>query len=221
MNIREFQEILNEKGAGLTVDGVAGPATRAAIIRVFTNCDAPAVTPVEIAAFAKEIGCSEKQIRAVAKVESAGGGFTHSGLPKILFERHYFWRFTDGKFGETVFSNPHGGGYDFDSWEKLTLAACKDPHSAFASASWGKFQIMGSHWHDLGYANALAFAYSFTRSEAAHYEALVRFIKANNLTAAIKALSTRPSDCVEFARRYNGKGYRQNRYDEKLAEAMR
>lgn len=221
MNIREFQEILNEKGAGLVVDGVGGPATRAALLQVFTNKEAPAVTPAEIAGFAKEIGCSEKQLRAVAKVESAGGGFTDSGLPKILFERHIFHRLTQGRFGLTVFSNPQYGGYGFDSWEKLTLAACRDPHTAFASASWGKFQIMGMHWHALGYSNSLAMAYSMTRSEAAHYDALVRFIKANSLQDEIRKLSTDPADCVDFARKYNGGGYRRNRYDEKLAEAMR
>jgi N-acetylmuramidase len=221
MNVSELQTWLNAHGASIVVDGQAGPATRAAIIAAFTNKEAPAVTAVDIEGFAAELGCSVKQINAVATVESAGGGFDKQGRPKILFERHKFWRATDGKFGHTIYSAPTAGGYGVDSWEKLTRAAGKDPDAAFASASWGKFQVMGFHWRALGYASPLEMAYQMSRSEKDHYEALVGFIEANGLERAVRALSTNAADCVAFARGYNGSGYARNRYDQKLAAAMR
>lgn len=221
MNVAELQQWLVDHGQNIAVDGAAGPATRAAIIAAFTNKDAPAVTPRDIQSFAAELNCSVKQINAVATVESAGGGFDKQGRPKILFERHKFWQATGGKFGRTIYSDPKFGGYSLDSWEKLTRAAGKDPDAAFASASYGKFQVMGFHWRSLGYASPLEMAYAMSRSEAAHYQALVGFIKANNLTAAVRKLSTDPADCVAFARGYNGSGFARNRYDQKLAAAMR
>lgn len=220
-NVTELQQWLVAHGQAITVDGKPGPATRAAILATFANKGAAAVTGAEIEAFALQIGCSAKQIRAIAAVESAGGGFTNSGLPKILFERHYFHRLTQGRFTPASFSSPGAGGYGEDSWVKLCLAACKDPHAAFQSASWGKFQIMGAHWNKLGYPSPIAMAYSFTRAEAAHYDALVRYIKVFGLVDEVRALSTNPEDNRAFASGFNGPGYRKYSYHEKLARAMR
>lgn len=221
MNLTELQQWLISRGQAIIPDGQGGPATRAAIKAAFVNKSAPAVTPAEVEAFAAELGCSVKQVAAVAKVESAGGGFDNDGRPKILFERHKFYQATEGRYGTTFFSYPKRGGYGEDSWEKLAQAACRDPDAAFASASWGKFQVMGFHWHALGYASSLDMAFSMTQSEAAHYRALVGFIKANKLVAAVRKLSTNPADCVAFARGYNGAAFADNKYDRKLADAMR
>lgn len=221
MNVTELQQWLVDHGQQIVVDGKAGPATRAAILAAFVNLDAPAVSAIDIANFATELDCSPKQISAIASVESAGGGFTNEGRPKILFERHYFWRLTQGKFGVTNFSSRQPGGYKENSWDKLCLAACKDPHAAFSSASWGKFQVMGAHWNALGYISPIAMAYTMTRSEADHYEALVRFIKANKMEAKVRAISTNPDDNRAFCRAYNGPGYERNDYHNKLARLMR
>jgi hypothetical protein len=221
MTIATFQAWLNARGADIAVDGAGGPKTRAAILDVFTNLHAPAVDSVELAGFADDLGVSLKQMMAVAKVESAGGGFTDTGRPKILFERHYFWRLTQGAHGLQPWSNPQGGGYDQDSWSKLCLAACVDPSAAFASCSWGKFQIMGAHWLALDYLSSYGMAYTMVHSEADHYEALVRFVKANRLVEEMRAISRDPETCRGFAKAYNGPGYERFRYHLKLAEAMR
>lgn len=221
MTVADLQRWLNERGASLTVDGQGGPQTRAAILSVFTNLQAPAVTDDELAEFADRCGASLKQLQAVAKVESAGGGFTDSGLPKILYERHYFWRLTKGAHGQTPWSNPKGGGYSESSWDKLCRAACVDPDAALASCSWGKFQIMGAHWEALGYPSPLSMAYTMRQSEADHYEALVRFIAANRLQDEMRAISRDPETCRAFARQYNGPAYERFSYHTKLAEAMR
>lgn len=226
MNISEFQSWLNRHGANIKVDGQAGPATRAAIMQVFTDKNAKAITPAAIEDIALRLGVTGRQVRAVAKVESAGGGWNDQGQPKILWERHYFWKRI--KIAIPWISNPKGGDYTLDanrngvndSWEKLCLAACRDPIAAFDSASWGKFQIMGAHAISLGYPNALEFAYSMVSDERAHYQALAAFVRVNGLIPAMKALSTNPETCRLFASRYNGSGYAKNDYHNKLARAM-
>ena len=221
MDARELQQWLIERGANIVADGVCGPASRAAIISVFTNKDAPAVDDSHLEAFAKRCGCSLKQLKAVATVESGGSGFDKQGRPKILFERHYFHRLTQGKWTPAIYSDPKGGGYDHDSWDKLTRAACRDPEAAFQSASWGKFQVMGAHWKALGYVSPIGMAFSTTKSEADHYEMLVRFIQANKLEDEMRMISTKVDDCRPFAAKYNGPKYElMGGYHIKLAKAM-
>lgn len=205
---------------GTTPDGKWGPLSRQALLDHFTNVSAPAVSPEDIAAYAARLGCKIKQLNAVAKVESAGGGFDKTGKPKILFERHWFHRLTGGKWSPAPFSNPSPGGYGESSWRKLEDACAHDPDAAFSSASWGKFQVMGGHWAKLGYPSAYAMAWTTVQSEADHYEMLVRYIEAFGLREELQALSDNPDDCRPFAKGYNGPAYERFDYHEKLAEAM-
>jgi len=216
MNISGLQSRI-----GTTPDGKWGPKSSAALLAHFTNLAAPAVSPEDIAAYAARLGCKIKQLNAVAKVESAGGGFDKTGKPKILFERHWFHRLTKGKWSVAPFSNPSPGGYGESSWRKLESACAHDPDAAFSSASWGKFQVMGGHWAKLGYPSAYAMAWTTVQSEADHYEMLVRYIEAFGLREELQALSDNPDDCRAFAKGYNGPAYERFDYHEKLAEAMR
>lgn len=218
MTPTDLQTWLNAHGQNVVVDGKIGPASQAAIVAAFTNRNAPAVTDSQIAAFALRLGCTTKQLRAVARVESGGSAFDNFGRPKILFERHIFHRLTDGQWDGTAFSNASPGGYDESSWSKLTQAAAKNPDAAFSSASWGKFQVIGAHWNTLGYASPIALAYSTVMDEAASYELLARFIEKNGLSGALARLSTDTASCTPFARGYNGPA--QRGYDAKLAAAM-
>lgn len=220
MNCADLQKWLSEHGQAVIVDGLCGPKTRAAISAAFTNRCAQAIGMDEIGTFAARLGCSVKQLRAVAKVESSGSGFDASGRPKILFERHLFHRYTGGRFSPSIYSNPSGGGYDVDSWQKLELAACRDVDAAFASCSWGKFQVLGAHWNALSYKSPLEMAYSTVTGEAAHYEMLCRYIEVNGLGGALARLSMNHHDNAEFARLYNGPNFAQFKYDQKLAQAM-
>lgn len=233
-NREALQRFLVSKGAILTVDGAVGPMTQRAVFDLFANRAAPAVTPAEITMVARELGALPEQVRAVARVESGGDPFLPSGHPKILFERHWLFR----RIGRVLsassvigafLARSDGGGYTLDadrdgindSWEKLIEACAVDPVAAFESCSWGKFQIMGGHWKALGYASVFAFAWSIRESELGHYRALAAFIRANGLAGAMRALGTTPSQNVPFAMGYNGKAFKRNRYDEKLAQAMR
>lgn len=222
MNVSDLQQWLNEHGSiGVAVDGRYGPQTRAAMLAAFSNLSAPAITSDEIDSIAHRLGCTRKQLMAVATVESGGAAFDSFGRPKILFERHYFHRLTQGKWSVTDYSNSKSGGYSEDSWKKLADACQRDPGAAFQSASWGRFQIMGAHWKALGYLNELSMPWQMRQDEYGHYDALCRYVEVFGLTEAIRALSTDPETCRDFAKRYNGAGYERFDYHTKLAKAMR
>ncbi len=221
MTQAEFQTWLNEHGASLVVDGIYGARTRSALLALFSNTSAPAVTERDIEEFADRLRCSVKQVKAVARVESGGSAFDRNGRPKILFERHYFHRLTEGRWSIAPFSNPKAGGYGEDSWQKLADACARDPEAAFQSASWGRFQVMGAHWKKLGYLSPLSMAWLMRQDEYGHYEALARYVEHFGLLDELRALSSDPDDCRGFARGYNGAGYERFSYHIKLAEAMR
>lgn len=226
--VLDLQRFLNSRAlAGLVEDGKGGPRTRAALISGFTNRDATAATTAQIQAIADRLGASLRQVQAVAKVESNGGGWNDQGQPKALYERHYAWRRLRIKI--PLLSDPAPGGYTLDadrdgtndSWEKLADMAMRNPVVAFESASFGKFQIMGAHWKSLNYAGPVEMAWSLRDHEANHYDMLSRFIVANSMLADLRRLSTNPADCVGFARKYNGPAFAKNNYHHKLAAAMR
>lgn len=206
---------------GTPADGRWGRASRKALLDRFTNMAASQITAGQLQVFADRLGVSLRQLAAVASVESSGSGFDAAGRPKILFERHVFHRLTKGRWSPGAFSDPQRGGYGESSWDKLAFACGADPSAAFASASWGKFQVMGFHAEALGFASSFALALSTVASEAAHYELLCRFIEANNLVGPMRAISADPRDCRAFARAYNGPAYAANNYDQKLAGVMR
>lgn len=227
MTALQIQQFLNTHGAGLVEDGKGGPATRAAILEVFRNPRAPAITPAEIRLVADRLRGSTAQVAAVARVESSGGGWDLAGRLKCLWERH--WMFRRVQFAIPLLSNPKPGGYTVDadgdgindSWEKLADAACRWGVVAFECASFGKFQIMGGHWKALGYASPLDFVWRLSRDEAAHYDALARYIEVNRLGPAFRQISTDPESCRDFAKGYNGAAYARLGYHAKIAEAMR
>lgn len=225
-----FQRFLLSKGADLGewgADGAVGNVTIGEAMRLFANKNAPAITDQELAASASKLGATRKQLAAFAKVESGRSAFFDSGRPKILWERHYFWRRL--RIRIPGLSNPKPGGYTMDanrnrvndSWEKLMRGCRRNPVAAFESCSWGKFQIMGAHWKHLGYSSVFEFAWSMVEGEAGHYEAFCRFIQKNGLAPKLRQISTDPADNIPLVRRYNGPAFRKNRYHIKIANEMR
>lgn len=176
---------------------------------------------------ANRLDCEVAAIKAVAHVESKGGGFLTDGRPKILFEGHVFWKYLkkQGKDpNEYVVNNDTilykkwtkkhylGGAEEYD---RLFKAESIDYIAANESASWGEFQIMGFHWKSLGYESVHAFVKSMETAKG-QLEAFVRFIGVNGL-----AIYLRTQNWAEFARRYNGPGYAANRYDTRMAAAYK
>lgn len=233
MNVRELQQWLNAHGADpiLKIDGDGGKETRRAFLQVFVNKNAKAITSEQLLDIAKRLGdTSTKRINAVAKVESTGGGWFDTGLPKILYERHYFYNLTKGKYGiNQRLSNPKSGNYTLDankndindSWEKLSEACCLDPDAALQSVSIGKFQVMGKHYKSLGFDHPIDMLWAARSSEYEHYKMLAGYIEFNNLKKAFLALSTNSETNRALAKGYNGPAYEKYQYHIQLANAMR
>lgn len=236
MNVKELQQWLNDKGANpkLVCDGIGGPKTRTAFLQIFQNKKATAVTQSEILEFAKQLGdVDAKRLNAVAKVESSGNPFDNDGMVKILWERHYFYKFVKKTiylpgYTDKFLSLSKSGDYtiDFnknninDSWEKLSFAMCIDPDGAFQSISVGKFQVMGIYYKTLGWNSPIDMLYDATLSEAAHYKMLVGYIlKVANLKSAFLKISSNKETCRAFAKGYNGSLYTKYDYHTKIANA--
>lgn len=165
---------------------------------------------------AKELGCEVAAIKAVAEVESMGNGFLPSGEPKILFERHRFYKYTNGKYAVSHpdICNKIAGGYgkESDQHLKLQRASVLNREAALMSCSWGKFQIMGDNWKKLGYSSLQEFINKMYESEAGQIDAFIRYIKNLGLQNYLKN-----KQWDKFALLYNGPEYKKNNYDVKMA----
>lgn len=215
-----------QRAANLVIDGVVGEKTQAALLNGNT---AHLLSQADIEAAAAALGVDIACIHAVKTVESRGSGFIDAGRPVILFERHIMRRRLSSNGFSTAriaalqvqypaLISPTPGGYQGGAAEhyRLNLARGISDTSALESCSWGLFQIMGFHWKALGYSSITDFVDQMRKSEGLQFNAFVRFIKADpKLHQALQA-----QDWATFARRYNGPGYRKNRYDEKLAAAF-
>jgi hypothetical protein len=188
---------------------------------LFTSCRNPVqgLTDQDYQAAAGALQVEVAAIEAVAEVETSGQAFDPEGRPRILYERHYFHRLTRGKYSKKHpdISNSSAGGYGKFSaqYGKLERAFKLNAEAALKSASWGRFQIMGANHNAAGHATVADFVLAMTRAESEHLNAFTAFIKSN--PALLKAL--RDKNWAAFAVGYNGRKYKDNQYDTKMANA--
>lgn len=162
-------------------------------------------------------------LHAVVMVESAGTGFLPDGRPKILFEGHIFWRELQKAGLEPVlFANRHPD-IVFQKWDRRhyqggvkeydRLERARQIHDSAAgnAASWGAFQLMGFNHKACGYATVAEFVNAMNAGFKEQLDAAVTFMANNGMLPYLQN-----KDWAGFAKRYNGPGYAQNRYDEKL-----
>lgn len=178
---------------------------------------------------ARVLRCNVAAMKAVCEVEAPEGGFDAEGRPRILFEGHKFSAATSGRFDR---SHPT---LSFASWtrehyargatadlrnagehRRLQAAAQLDRQAALASASWGKFQILGANFAACGFASLQAFINAMYAGESQQLAAFVQFVKHERLDDEMRELRW-----ADFARRYNGPSYALNSYDRKLDAAYR
>lgn len=230
-NVAWVQKWLNaHAGTNLVVDGIFGVMSRSTFLLAFANKNAPAITETELLQIARGLGDNNtRRIRAVATVESNGGGWFNNGLPKILYEQHLFWRETTEPKEIKWYSNPNAGNYTLDSnnndindsWEKLSFAIGRDPLAAFKSISIGKFQVLGRWYRQCGYNHPIEMLWAARNSELAHYQMLRDYIlNVANLQSAFLALNSNAESNRAFAKGYNGVAYADNQYHHKLANAL-
>jgi len=227
------------------IDGVWGDQTRDALDRALATiqpvaAQAAGLTASDYARAAQAIGVTPAHIYALVEVEGGAGwftdvraeilaldgpgGFIDGRLPKILFEAHWFSRFTEGRFDQSHpnVSSPkwnralYVGGQG--EWRRLHNAMELDRTAALQSASWGIGQIMGFNHLKAGYSTVEQFVQAMKRSEAEQLMAMVTFVKNSGLADELARIST---DGRPFARAYNGSGYAENEYHTKLEAAYR
>lgn len=176
------------------------------------------LTNADFCRASKRLKCEVAAIKAVAFVESRGNGFYSDGFPVILFERHIFRKYTQGRYNK---SHPHlsgpAGNYGAagqNQRNKFNEAFALNPDAAMKACSWGKFQIMGFNHAVCGFATVGEFVDAMKEDEGKHLDAFVGFVISNNLARYLRALAW-----ASFAKGYNGAGYAKNKYDTKMASA--
>lgn len=182
-----------------------------------------------IISLANDLSLEPALLKAVILVEGAGrDGFLPSGKPQILFEGHIMFSELKKKFGlaKAVEANKANPNIVFPRWDRskykggeleyprLELAKKIDEECALKSASWGMFQIMGFNFKYCGCRDVFEFVEKMSRSHEMQLRMMYYFMTHTN---CLKPL--REKDWATFARRYNGPGYAQNAYDQKLMNA--
>jgi hypothetical protein len=176
--------------------------------------------------------CDVAAIKAVAEVEAGPeGAFLPTDEPVILFEPHLFDRFTNGKhrgaiapgvetrYAEISYPKWRRGTYGPSSIQhrKLAAAAALDRDAALRASSWGLFQVLGDNFRAAGFSTLQRFVTAMYRSADDHLRGLTMFMRSDErLVDAIRAHAW-----PALAEAYNGPGYRENHYDEKLAVAFK
>jgi hypothetical protein len=168
---------------------------------------------------AERLGIKAAELWAVIDVETYGYGFIPDRRPLILFERHKFHEFTNGKFDDSHpdISHPKWGGYGnsgANQYNRLERAAALDSNAALRSASWGIGQVMGFNFKLAGFKDVEKMLAAMIESEGKQLQAMSNFIVDKKLH---KALQSR--DWTSFALGYNGADYAKNKYDTRLAAA--
>lgn len=175
------------------------------------------------------LGLEPALLKAVQLVEAAGrDGFLADGRPQILFEGHIMYKEVHKKFPDrdlgylckrysTVFfpkwdkSKYLGGVHEY---KRLELAKEIDEECALKSASWGMFQIMGFNHKICGCQDVYDFVHKVSESHEKQLELMYYFMHNSGCLKNLKE-----KDWAGFAKKYNGPGYAQNAYDQKLRNA--
>lgn len=228
--VKSFQQKNN-----LVVDGEVGIKTWTLLMSQSQPADeigGKFLSEQDLKDFALRYGVELAAIKAVNEVESSGKGFFVDGRPKILFEGHVFWKeLTARGIDPRTLSNASNSDVLYPKWTKVhyqvgvkeyirlekAATISSDPRvreAALASTSWGSYQIMGFHAIKLGYSSVGEFAEEMKKHERNHLEAFGKYLSTFGCLAHLKS-----KDWAKFAKCYNGPGFAQNKYDEKLAKA--
>lgn len=180
----------------------------------------------ELKKIADSINVPFEALLAVISVESNGikGEMINGRLePLIRYEGHYFDKLCAPSIRESArkagVSAPKAGQIknpkaQINRWTLVKKAATFDRVAAYSSCSYGVGQVMGSHWKVLGYKSIDDLIEVARSGLVGQAKLMAQFIKHFGLDDELRAL-----DWSGFARGYNGKNYKVNKYDTKLAAA--
>lgn len=189
-------------------------------------------TREEIEFIAEGYDWNPAALLAVAEVESAGvyeWDVNGIKMPPIRWEGHYFYKRLKGaKLKRAVsegLAHPRAGGVKNPRsyaarYDLLERAKAIDEKAALESISMGLGQVMGKWWKKLGYDSVQAMFWRAQAGITGQIEIMSRYIDRFNLGHTIKGTPTL-SNFQTFARGYNGKAYRRNRYARKMFAAFK
>ena len=178
---------------------------------------------IDIIKTAKILECSPAAVLSVIYVETPWSYVKDelTNRPLILNERHWFYKLTDGISDDLSICNKKPGGYcKGNTWMerqncehvKLEKKINIDKEAALKSISMGLFQIMGFNYEIIGYDSVeVMWKDALINDNSIYLEWFIKFIKHNKLDIELRNLNWKG-----FARKYNGTGYKKNKYDEKL-----
>lgn len=222
----------------LVMDGIIGEKTWKVLMLIASHhlheTSGQFLSESDLVKAAAQLNIELAAIKAVNEVESRGSGFLNN-FPKILFERHVFWKRLKkhGVDPEQYAADninilqKRYGGYKGGIREIARLEKAKAIHepAALESASWGLFQIMGYHWKALDYSSIEDFTQRMMMSEAEQLGAFVRYIQHNRLDKWLRLKANQSSlelkNFEKFAYRYNGPAYLRNKYHSKMFSAYK
>ena len=213
-----------QKSKGLTPDGIVGNSTWLKLIEEDLKKDY--ITDADFIKVAIDLNIELAAIKAIKEVESGGKGMVN-GVPTMLFEGHIFWQqlklrgispynHVSGnenilypKWTKKYYTSSNNGEY-----QRLLKAIKINEEAAYASASYGLFQIMGNNYKLCGYNSAKEFYQALSKNEDNHLYAFVKFIKNRGIDGYL-----RQKNWKKVAYYYNGPCYAANQYDLKLQNA--
>lgn len=180
---------------------------------------------------AKKLLVEPAAMLAVVEVESRGRAFEADNYtPIFLFERHKFYEWLQKRRPEKL-QQAIDAGLAIPNWDRanqykdlgtskgrkyvLDRAVYIDKECAYLACSWGVGQIMGFNAQSIGYSSAIDMVTRMCQGGIpAQVEAMFRFIRWKKLIDEVNS-----HDWASFALQYNGRGYKQNQYDVKMASA--
>lgn len=184
------------------------------------------LTNTDIFSIAKMFKLDYADCKGLIEVETGTGkGFIADGRPVMLFEPHKFYEnlsephrseavrqsLAYKKWGTRPYPKTVGGSY-----QRLAQAMLIDEEAALESCSWGMGQIMGSNYAELGYASVYEMVEANIRSEDEQFKDMCKLLVKWKIDDDL-----REERYTVVARTWNGPGYKKNRYDTKLRDAVR
>lgn len=207
-----------------TFPPIAYPDGRKSICKLPQGYSQSALHADDYRELSHEYGIEFGLIQAVISVESDGSGFLlnepNPARPKILFEASVFYWETPKPVSQT---RPDLSSRNWDrslykggsaEWGRLLDAMSFDEIAALKSASYGLGQVMGKNYQLAGCTSIQQLVQENFAGEYWQARHMLNYIVNTHLLSALKE-----RNWDGFAYGYNGSGYEENHYAERLAAA--